>query len=69
MFPDWLRREMESRQLANADPSTLERRREEAARWIKHEVSVERVFGIWCLVSAMVREISCRSKRFLLGHI
>ncbi|CAM9469568.1 unnamed protein product, partial [Scytosiphon promiscuus] len=38
MFPDWLLREMEFRQLASAEPSTLERRREEAATWIKQEV-------------------------------
>ncbi len=38
MFPGWLIHEMESRQLASADPSTLERRREEAAEWIKKEV-------------------------------
>jgi len=38
VFPRWLLREMESRQLASADPSTLERRREEAEDWIKKEV-------------------------------
>jgi len=38
VFPQWLLREMESRQLASADPSTLERRREEAEDWIKKEV-------------------------------
>lgn len=38
MFPSWLLREMEFRQLTCADPTTLERRREEAATWIKQEV-------------------------------
>lgn len=59
MFPEWLRREMEFRQLTSADPSTLERRREEAASWIKHEVSVICksccVFRAPCFVAALVK--------------
>lgn len=38
MFPGWLLRETEFRQLSSADPSMLERRREDAATWIKQEV-------------------------------
>lgn len=56
MFPEWLRREMEFRQLSSADPSTLERRREEAASWIKQEVRVTRVFRVSCFVSAPCSE-------------
>lgn len=38
IFPRWLLREVEFRQLVHAHPAALERRREEAAAWIKQEV-------------------------------
>lgn len=58
MFPEWLRREMEFRQLVNADPSMLERRREEAASWIKQEVSVGKclLLGVWCCILAKCKK-------------
>lgn len=42
MFPGWLLREIDFRQLASADSSALERRREDAAKWIKQEVLLVR---------------------------
>lgn len=38
IFPRWLLREADFRQLAHVDPSTVEKRREEASMWIKKEV-------------------------------
>lgn len=66
-FPEWLRREMEFRQLTSADPSTLERRREEAATWIKKEVSIKRV--VWYLVLRLSNVYIPRCKNaHLSGH-
>ncbi|CAM9305215.1 unnamed protein product [Ectocarpus sp. 4 AP-2014] len=71
MFPGWLLREMELRQLASADPSTLEKRREEAALWIKKELgaSPSVMFGddmSWYAKSAnnqQTRAVSARQRR------
>lgn len=38
IFPRWLLREAEFRQLAHVEPSAVEKRREEASAWIKKEV-------------------------------
>lgn len=38
VFPRWLLREVEFRQLAHAEPAALKQRRERAASWIKQEV-------------------------------
>lgn len=58
VFPGWLLREMEFRQLASAEPSALERRREEAATWIKQEVLLVRAMEkfLACVVSSQGQE-------------
>lgn len=40
VFPAWLLREGDFRQISQSDSVVVERRREEAAAWIKQEVGV-----------------------------